>query len=210
MTPPQSLYYEGNMPYWGNNVTRDISMCFPSNPFELSKDTTILDWGCSTGKSTYALKGMYPHSRVIGVEKDESVRFGDYPDIELYHMDGYAMTFAKGFFDAVFCMNNISLVADLVDTETLESLLPRITRAVADSGYLLVGEDMSYVAFRQRGPEFIIDSHHFEKEEDRASNTYISKVSSVLTGKPFFTEAYALARQDEKAWLEAVVRDQIG
>jgi len=133
----------------------------------------ILDIGCSKGYTTEEIAWLYPRSRVVGIDIIPPLRMADnrvwwhhkvpYRENEERRAsyliaDGYQPPFPQGFFNAVFCMNNLYFFPEGSGKTKQErdKHFQNIAELVAPGGHLLVsgterryGEFSNYAIFQK-------------------------------------------------------------
>lgn len=98
----------------------------------------ILDLGCATGRSTFALKNRFPKSEVIGLDLSEGmlglfrVRAGGQKSIHCVKGDMVKLPLPVRSFDMVFCNLALQWASDFVDA------LNEIRRVLRPNGMMLI------------------------------------------------------------------------
>lgn len=157
-----------------NGITNYSERVITTFKLDLPRDITepILDLGCSLGKTTEELKKLFSNSLVIGLEYKSSLlrelRFRLKRGIkktcgEKYVWgDGYFPPFREQSFGAVFCMNNLGFVVDILgeceDRKKVLSFAKDIGDLVKDDGYLLISTFDAYRVLRRKGKIFKIEA----------------------------------------------------
>ena len=116
----------------------------------------ILDMGCCDGLTSRELKGLYPNCHIIGLDYYFSYNWADNEKLSFIHADGYHAPFKPESFDAVFCMNNISLVLQSPKTKTvkIKKALFDLGILVKKDGYLLTSSCDSWRIFQRSSGNF--------------------------------------------------------
>lgn len=165
------------LPYWTCPESPEgrIKKTFGDNLPKIESGT-ILDLGCSDGKTTREIASIYPNSKVIGIDDNETYiqkakRFTkEIKNIEFRVGDFYNLDFPADSVEAVFIMNNIyfafseNLDCDLdCDSITLKKVLPKILLPIKENGYLLASGDEKYLISRRNNKGFSPISKNFQK-----------------------------------------------
>ena len=171
----------------------------------------ILDLGCSYGYTTVDLAKEYPGCAVIGIDKEERRVQRAYANcrammhdisqlpgrVTFQVADGYFLDkeFPHKKFHAIFAMNNIMFMADLMDDQQLVTVLMSLEDALVTRGHLLLSKARAWIHLQRTSSRLrVIGKNETEEYDDKEINRIKELLSNKnyrtliagLSGKPFF------------------------
>ncbi len=164
-------------------IERALSKLHSRALIDIPGDGNILDWGCASGVSSHSLKDLYPQATIIGIDVRRDIIFGKRREgIVLLYADGYQMPFRDEFFDAIYCINILSIVANNETVKGLDEKVAEIMKIVKEGGYLIVGDDFNRVIFRRMRGEFSVDDI---ATEDSMEIPFIPVLTQIISYKDY-------------------------
>jgi len=122
----------------------------------------ILDWGCSIGFTSKELSILYPNCSITGLDISFFKKWPkEEKNISFVQGDGYFPPFKEETFDAVFCMNNLTLLLERTRdyNEFIKKSVLSIGSLVKPKGYLIFSDCDSWKIFQKESKNFKVHSH---------------------------------------------------
>lgn len=162
----------------------------------------ILDAGCSLGLTTLELAGLYPESRIVGVDIDSRrLQAAETNNAQLLEKGRVGLLLGDAYclravfdssvrFDAIFFMNNLLFASEWMGSAALSNILSQTRLFLKDGGYLLVSADRTYSIMKNDGSEFVPvtmkkeDNHFFPSKTADLLDDFNSALDFVKYARP--------------------------
>ena len=118
------------------------------------KKKVIVDAGCSTGLTTFAIKKRYARAEVIGIDLNEASLEKArkyFPKIEFKKGDFYRLSklFGKGSVSIIFMGNNFSLGMKSMDKEKIQEAAEDIKKVLEEGGHWIAYDTFQAIVIKK-------------------------------------------------------------